>query len=161
MLQSRKKRFWMLTQWIFWLYNLGSTDSKLIYEWSAGLMLLLFLHLFWKMAQNMLSWWWMIPIQVQQKIRGLGSAWRGDQIQTRNILRTLIMTTGQYAIIVPIINMYHFRCKLSTKNFQLCVKRYGVIHRIWKGGKSCVQSHFQYFSKPESSRCIVADQPNC
>ena len=85
--------------------------------------------------------------------KGLASAWSGDRIRTPNILRTPIKQLARTPLLHHSSICIVFGASWVQQLSILCVERYGMIHRIWKGGKSCVQSRFQHFSTTKSSSC--------
>ena len=119
-----KRQYWKTYYWIslsvqikYKSFNLGSTtDSRLTYECSAVLWCFTIF-----ISNNGSKYVKLVMDHTTTSFaesKGLASACRGDQIRSRNILNTPIMTTGQNTIVAPlIIILYRFRCKLGTKIF--------------------------------------------
>ena len=88
--------------------------------------------------------------------RGLAVAWKGglkwnlkntQKTHTENNPYTKFYATQQSWTILGASWVQKF----STP----CVKRYGMIHRTYKGGKICVQKQFQQIAMPKSCTQII------
>ena len=106
----------------YWRLLLEDWSQKCI-NIAHGLWLLILLEECYS-NENLLRTTWRIWIRLKER-SGFDSAFSNpyDSIY-QDILRSDIW----------------FGCKLSTKFSTLCVKRYGVIHKTLKGGKSCFQN---------------------
>ena len=112
----------------------------------------------WLKVINLVSYSTQVEVHnsaMSKHCRGLAVAWKGGLKRTRNTQKTHTENNPYTNFFVTQRSWTVLGANWVQKFSTLCVKRYGMTHRTYKGGKVCVQKQFQQIAMPKSCTRII------